>query len=541
MRYFWIIVGCIEVLIVRLLLFGLLTTRVARLQRRAPAFAVLAAFIVCVVGSAVLAIGCGTRIFVVGSHFTAMKNLLIVTTVVYCIGNVTIGWFGLRRHVPDTLPAAATWPRSRLLLAFLVALSLSIVTHWNVTLSVQQHLAREEVEARVMAMSVVPGRPIDPLNAAILYEPVFQRLPEHKAVQDDWLDFDKPLDTDDPVLRELLANHRRDLEVLVQATARPQCHFGTRQPLDLWDGDRDYDWLGRMVVAARIRAVDTRVRISEGDLKGTANSTSAMFRIARHLDQTPILVGILASRTIDVWAIDCKQALLNHPDLSPETLSGMHLDPLTDYRRILRRVSVFEEARATTLVRRIPMAGFDHLGSNLRDEIGDPGKRIAAYLWKATSPYCIEHELAVFRSTHRKYRELLDQPWSEASVQFVKFGAVRHRGGLTTALMPKWWEHEAARLMIDNARHRQARLAIALRRYDLESGSLPESFDDLIPAYMEEVPLDPTIKEPFGMENVDGGIRLYSAEIESWNPEEYPGNVIKETNGKVEMFLKSRQ
>lgn len=70
---------------------------------------------------------------------------------------------------------------------------------------------------------------------------------------------------------------------------------------------------------------------------------------------------------------------------------------------------------------------------------------------------------------------------------------------------------------------------------------LPESFDDLIPAYMEDVPLDPTIEAPFKIENVEGGVRLYSAEIESWNPEEYPGNVIKETDGKVEMFLKARQ
>jgi hypothetical protein len=87
----------------------------------------------------------------------------------------------------------------------------------------------------------------------------------------------------------------------------------------------------------------------------------------------------------------------------------------------------------------------------------------------------------------------------------------------------------------------QQHLAIALRRYELENGTLPESFDDLIPAYMEEVPLDPSVERPFKMENVEGGVRLYSAEIESWDPEEYPGNVIKETDGKVEMFLKSRK
>ena len=41
--------------------------------------------------------------------------------------------------------------------------------------------------------------------------------------------------------------------------------------------------------------------------------------------------------------------------------------------------------------------------------------------------------------------------------------------------------------MISDARHRLCRLAIAMRRYELEHGELPESFDDLAPTYMEEV------------------------------------------------------
>ncbi len=94
----------------------------------------------------------------------------------------------------------------------------------------------------------------------------------------------------------------------------------------------------------------------------------------------------------------------------------------------------------------------------------------------------------------------------------------------------------AGHVMIFDARHRLCRLAIAMRRYELEHGELPESFDDLAPTYMEEVPLDPSTEEPFKMENVEGGVRLYSAGIEAWDRNEFPGDRIKDAGVMVEMF-----
>lgn len=57
---------------------------------------------------------------------------------------------------------------------------------------------------------------------------------------------------------------------------------------------------------------------------------------------------------------------------------------------------------------------------------------------------------------------------------------------LATVLIPGL-ESAVVHVMISDARHRLCRLAIAMRRYELEHGELPESFDDLAPTYMEEV------------------------------------------------------
>lgn len=551
MNYFWIIIGLIEILAVGLLLFGLLTACVARWRKRTPAIAVLGLFVLCVVGPAVLLAALGHKVmYVIGTHYLVLKHLLIAAIVAHCIGYLTVTRFGWRRRDPEAAPAAATWPRARLLVASLVALVLSLVTHWNITLSVQQRLARVELEARVMALSVMPGRPIDSLNAAILYEPVFERLAErdHKAnpVPDRWLDFDKPMDTEDPELRSLLENHRPDLDALVRASALPQCYFGIQQPRDFFIGGGHFDWIGQAHGAGRLLAVDTRAKIAGGDLEGATRRIPALFRMAAHIDQTPTLITALVSRAIDRWAVDCVQALLNHPELSAELLSTLQLEARSDYRRSLKRALAFEESGATSLVTLVSTGGFYPLlaedaerskdDERSEDGGGALGGALGIFLWATMNPYFIEHELSAFRSIHQQYRELLNLPWPEASVQVEQLSKNIWRGGALTAMMMPEFYGAIVHVMIGDARHRQARLAVAMRRYELERGALPERFGDLVPAYLQEVPLDPSTEQPFMIENVDGGVRLYSGGIEAMDRREG----ADEEQVKVEMFLESR-
>ena len=57
-----------------------------------------------------------------------------------------------------------------------------------------------------------------------------------------------------------------------------------------------------------------------------------------------------------------------------------------------------------------------------------------------------------------------------------------------------------------------------------------------MPSFIDDVPLDPFTDEPFKMENAEGGLRLYSAGIESLDRED-PKTKKKV---KAELILKSR-
>lgn len=154
-------------------------------------------------------------------------------------------------------------------------------------------------------------------------------------------------------------------------------------------------------------------------------------------------------------------------------------------------------------------------------------------------PYFLERELEVIQSTYRDARSAIDLPWSESSkrLESLRIRYLHQRGVLSgISPLPRVVTKLAPGVMIRDAQLRLARLAVAMRKYEMEHGDWPDSFDALAPNYIDNVPLDPSTDEPFQMEQVDGGLRLFSAAIEAMDRRE--GKDDKQV--KVEMFLKSR-
>ena len=388
----------------------------------------------------------------------------------------------------------------------------------------------KEVEASVMALSVMPGRPLDSENAALLYEPVLKRLAatDEELVPKDWADYSIRLDAQDPRLPEFLARHERDLRMLVRAVQRPHCYFG---PTSIRD-DKEWkigrlDWVPQFREAAGLVAADARVKLAEGDVDGASVNTAAVFRMARHATQDRTIIPVLASLAIDRLGIECLQELLNHQDLSADSLNGLKLDASVDYRRTLKRAWVMEEAIQIASLSRSLRDGASAITSEESDVFGD-------LVWPEFYPYFIDRELEAMRSTFREQRAAFDLPCPELSERHAKFADEARRRSVLTAIVLTALPGAVEPVMIGDARHRLARLAIALRQYELEHGTLPDSFDKLVPSFIDEVPQDPFTDEPFQMETVEGGVRILSVGVASLNRED------PKTNEKVkaEMILK---
>ena len=92
-------------------------------------------------------------------------------------------------------------------------------------------------------------------------------------------------------------------------------------------------------------------------------------------------------------------------------------------------------------------------------------------IFRLTYPFIVEHELKVLRSAYREQRATFDLPWPEASKRQATFRADSRRGTFAAMLLPAL-PAAVHSIMIADAHHRLARLAIALRRYELEHDKL---------------------------------------------------------------------
>ena len=62
------------------------------------------------------------------------------------------------------------------------------------------------------------------------------------------------------------------------------------------------------------------------------------------------------------------------------------------------------------------------------------------------------------------------------------------------------------------ARLDAARVALAVERYRLANGKLPESLNDLIPEFLESIPIDPFDGKPLKYKKLDLGFVVYSVD-----------------------------
>jgi hypothetical protein len=113
-------------------------------------------------------------------------------------------------------------------------------------------------------------------------------------------------------------------------------------------------------------------------------------------------------------------------------------------------------------------------------------------------------------------QELMDAMELSANERLLAFDSIQNdfhsgkRGGfLTRMLMPAF-----GRIMQIETRHlahlRSTQTALAVERYRLTEGRLPQSLDNLVPAYMEFVPTDPFDGQNLKYRALETGFVVYS-------------------------------
>lgn len=102
---------------------------------------------------------------------------ILALTIGFLVGAVWLSVRGLRRVGGEPhRTAAAAWPRGKLAIALGVVASLHAMTIWNMDLAARQQLASLRTEAGALALSVTPPRIPDRDNAALVYQQAFEAM-----------------------------------------------------------------------------------------------------------------------------------------------------------------------------------------------------------------------------------------------------------------------------------------------------------------------------------------------------------------------------
>lgn len=285
-----------------------------------------------------------------------------------------------------------------------------------------------------------------------------------------------------------------------KAAARDKVH---RFPVKFDYINTDLDGVNRLTEVRQLLGLDAQVAIYLGDSKRAFDDVLALFQLARHLQPVPYFAARLSEYACRRKALLIVQKALEHDMFSDEQLQIVddfckaNSDIGTRWKE-----SVREEFGGAALLFVNPNLGI----RNSRVVIPPRGEDGLFYLDTMRKAWSLPTEdWNEFRNGVAALMIELDAKTSDY------WGSRKHE--LSRGIMPNL--QVAADLFISDAQlHRQARVAIGLRKYTREIRSFPESLAALKLEPAEEYL--PFGDEPFGYRVADGRAVLWGFELGQW-------------------------
>jgi hypothetical protein len=240
--------------------------------------------------------------------------------------------------------------------------------------------------------------------------------------------------------------------------------------------------------AARMLALESHVKSHEGDSAGALRAIHTILRLARSLEFYPLVVAQLVRISIASHAYTLVADLSPHLNLSDEELVEL-TDELSkdDYDDGLYRSMLGERVGG--------LQAFED-PETLADDIEETEKL------KAWSAKWLKRDRAFYLTQSRFMIAATKEPWpvklDMEKQMLAELERIWHDDNPLTKLQYTYsFEVLPAGVAVFNATARAVSLrnatvaAIAVERYQMKTGNLPDTLEKLIPEFLESVPVDP--------------------------------------------------
>lgn len=432
----------------------------------------------------------------------------VTLAAVHAVGLATL-WVRWRRRVRRPDEGAATWSPAVLWGWFLAAALMWFTTLSIIDLGARAHLASVRAEAGAIALSLLP--PVaDSDNAAYLYAQAFRLWgkvnDEAQRQERQIISADEP-EVSGPAVTRVLGKYAPAIGLLHKAAALPHCRFehdyvrpSVAMPLPELADMRLGAWLLRLHALREI---------AEGRPDSAARDVRAIFRMARHVAENPLLISALVSASIDGLAVKALERIL--PDLaSPELLSIVEPPDLDTLRRLSRRAVDMEEAFGLSAIADVASAemGLEVFEAVSTDSVAPQPTLLGSAGACVFRVFMLADELRAYRGLMARYRGLAGEPYHKAR-SALEIRRQDIRGVLSRMLvpaLPRCFEAFATA----QARNEAARMIVAAARYRLDNGRPPAGADELAGRYIDGVPTDPFDSGPMRFVVRDSTVIAYS-------------------------------
>ncbi|MBI4027834.1 MAG: hypothetical protein HY360_22810 [Verrucomicrobia bacterium] len=289
-----------------------------------------------------------------------------------------------------------------------------------------------------------------------------------------------------PLIAEYLADNKAALDLLHQGAAMKRCRYPVRFIQEKSEKDQDLRHLSSVRLGERLLALETMLQVEDGKSAAVEISLLASFGLARSLTAEP-LVSSQQTRSVCVGiSVLNLERVLNRGWLEDEQLVQLHA-ALTEaeYPTAMTRVYVGKRCMNIDDIQKFGKPDLHSM---------DPGPDMG-FIFKVIGVNDIM--LRKYLDLISDYVEATHQPLPERSKTAVAL--LKRQEALPESLTKLFLDNSRWELVRDIgcvAYLRIAETAIAIERYRLARGRLPDQLNDLVPANLPAVPVDPFDGKP---------------------------------------------
>jgi hypothetical protein len=260
--------------------------------------------------------------------------------------------------------------------------------------------------------------------------------------------------------------------------------------------------------AGNVLSLHAHEEIAHGHVSSAMEDAAAIFGMSRHFGRRPLLISGLVGIAIDgVGNKTLEEAL---PAVkSRDELAGLRLEELPPLGRVFQQALRGEERFGLTLYGNMPASQIEiRKGNSIQVQDTRPLSSGAGPEGAFFRVFFLDPDAYV--GLMENLQNLSIQPYYKVRDQLPDLHNVKSGHGLFTSILAPSLSRAFDTLARVEAIDACAQVAVAMTRYRLDHGTLPSHLDDLIPAYLAAVPMDPFDGHPLRLAIRNGNWIIYS-------------------------------